>query len=372
MKKTKFCVWIFLVSLAALQPLMALAEADLSKLELASGFHIAIYAEGVANARSLTLGDDGTVYVGTRTEGKVYALPDADGDGQVDRVITVASGLNMPNGVAYYQGDLYVAEIQRIIRYKNIAATRDRSPRSEVVYDWFPKDAHHGWKYLRVGPYGKLYTAVGGPCNICLRKDEIYATLVRLNPDGSDFEIYAHGIRNTVGFDWHPETKELWFNDNGRDWLGDDVPPDELNHAAKPDQHFGFPYCHAGTIPDPEYGKEKNCQRFVAPAWRYPAHVAPLGMRFYTGQQFPAAYRHQLFVAQHGSWNRSVPQGYRIVVIKFDKDRPVAEDVFAHGWLPKQGRVWGRPVDILQMPDGALLVSDDLGGRIYRISYGGK
>ena len=309
--------------------------------------------------------------MGSRGSGKIYALPDYNKDGKPDKTIVVAQGLTMPIGVAFFKDDLFVAEVSRIVVFRNIAQNLNIAPKSEVVYDWFPKDPHHGAKYLRIGPDSKLYAPVGAPCNICKSEKAIYATMTRLNPDGSGFEIFAEGIRYSVGFDWHPETEELWFTENGRDWLGDDVPPDELNHAPAAGQHFGYPYCHAGDIPDPKFGSMKPCEEFTPPSWRFPAHVAPLGARFYRGKQFPKIYRHQLFVAQHGSWNRSEPQGYRIAVINFENGNPISEHVFAEGWLQANGKVLGRPVDILEMPDGSLLVSDDQRGVIYKITYAG-
>ncbi len=340
----------------------------LDKIKLPPGFHIAVYAGQIPNARAMALGDDGTVYVGSMG-GNVYALRDGDHDGKAEQVLTVASGLNDPNGVAFLNGDLYIAEIHRIVKLKAIAARLADPPQPEVVYDGYPKDRHHGWKYLRVGPDGKLYAPVGAPCNICLSENEIYASLTRLDADGKHFEIFARGIRNTVGFDWHPQTGELFFTDNGRDLLGDDIPPEELNSAPKAGLHFGYPYCHAGDIADPEFGKQRACAEFTPPAWKFPAHVAPLGLRFYRGQQFPAQYQGQLFVAQHGSWNRSVPQGYRVALVKFKDGKPVGDEVFAEGWLQANGDVLGRPVDILELADGSLLVSDDLRGAVYRIAY---
>ena len=341
----------------------------LQDVRLPAGFRIELYTDRTPNARSLALGDDGTVYVGTQTEGKVYAVRDDNGDGRADRVLTLASGINVPNGVAYLNGDLYIAENHRIVKLPGIPGRLADPPAPVPVYRDLPYDRHHGWKYLRVGPDGKLYVPVGAPCNICKPEREIFASLSRLDPDGSHAEIFARGIRNTVGFDWQPQTQDLYFTDNGRDWLGDDLPPEELNRANKPGLHFGYPYCHAGSIADPEFGKERPCSEFAGPAWTFPAHVAPLGLRFYQGKQFPESYRDQLFVAQHGSWNRSKPQGYRIVVVKFQNGRPVADEVFAEGWLSAGDDVSGRPVDILELADGSLLVSDDQSGAIYRISY---
>lgn len=366
-----------LAGLLPLIPGMALAlgvqaqhQDIVNKLHLPTGFSISVYADGLPNARSLALGDNGVVFVGTGKEGKVYAVPAHNGDGVAKPHQLIAEGLDMPNGVAYKDGALYVAAISRILRYDAISQHLEHPPKATVVYDKFPTDTHHGWKYLRFGPDGKLYTAVGAPCNICNPEQEIYTSLVRLNPDGSGLEILARGIRNTVGFDWQPQTQALYFNDNGRDYLGDDAPPDELNRWTGKGEHFGYPYCHGGDILDPEFAGDKKCADFTAPVWKYPAHVAALGMRFYQGGQFPAAYKNQLFVAQHGSWNRTEPQGYRVVLVKFDpKGQAVAEEEFITGWLGKNGEVFGRPVDILTLPDGGLLISDDKNGLIYKVVY---
>jgi len=351
---------------------MVRAEAlpgDIPGIDVPAGFHITRYSDQTPNARSLALGEDGTVYVGTMTEGNVYALQDNDRDGHAETVRTVVRGLNVPNGVAWYQGDLYIAELHRIIKIRDVAHHLDGNATFEPVYSGFPNEKHHGWKYLRVGPDHKLYTPVGAPCNICLPPNEMFTALTRMNPDGSHFEIYAKGLRNSVGFDWLPGTGELYATDNGRDYLGDDAPADELNRVSHAGQHFGYPWCHAGNIPDPEYGGQHACTEFEPPAWKFPAHVAALGIRFYQGKQFPAKYQGQLFVAQHGSWNRTQPQGYRVALVRFNDGKPVSEEVFASGWLHADGKASGRPVDILEMPDGALLVSDDLAGAVYRISY---
>jgi glucose/arabinose dehydrogenase len=306
--------------------------------------------------------------VGSRSAGKVYALVDLNQDQKADEVITIAEGLNKPNGVAFLDGSLYVAEISRVLRYDRIEARLKNPPRPVVVNDSFPKDEHHGWKFIRFGPDGRLYVPVGAPCNVCERKDPRYASIMRMKPDGTGLEIFARGVRNTVGFDWHPLTQELWFTDNGRDWMGDDLPPDELNHALEKGMHFGFPYCHGKNIPDPQFGKKHKCEEFVPPAMELGAHVASLGMRFYTGTMFPAEYRNQIFIAEHGSWNRSELAGYRVTLVKLEKGRAVKYEVFAEGWLDWAG-AWGRPVDVQVMPDGALLVSDDKAGAIYRIHY---
>lgn len=344
-------------------------SAALVKALLPKGFKLNLYTDQTPEARSLALGDDGTVYVGSLEQGKVYAVRDSDNDGSGDQVRIIASGLNFPNGVAFYQGALYVAEVQRILRYDNIAANFDHPPQPVVIYANLPHDLHHGYRYLRVGPDGKLYLGIGAPCNICQPHQDIYGSLARMDRDGSHFEIYARGVRNSVGFDWQPGSGDLYFSDNGRDWLGDDLPAEELNRVSAPGQHFGFPYCHGGDLADPQFGKGKACSNFTAPVWRFPAHVAPLGMRFYTGAQFPPEYRQQLFVAQHGSWNRSRPQGYRVVLVQFVNNQPVADKAFIDGWLNDAGKAVARPVDILQMPDGSLLVSDEMNGALYRISY---
>lgn len=345
------------------------ADAVIKKLHVLDGFAVSLFAENVPNARTLALGDNGVVYVGTRHKGSVYAVQDTDNDGVSDKRYELGKNLNMPNGVAFRDGALYVAEIGRISRFDNIGKLLNNPPKPVVVYDQLPSDTHHGWKYLRFGPDNKLYTAVGAPCNICNPEKPIYGSLVRLNADGTDFEIIARGIRNTVGFDWQPKTGQLYFTDNGRDYLGDDLPPEELNLWSQKGQHFGYPYCHGGDISDPEFGKLKDCAQSIPPVWKFKAHMAPLGMRFYTGSQFPARYKNQLFVAQHGSWNRAKAHGYRVVSLQFENGKPVSEQVFIDGWLTEQGEVLGRPTDILQMPDGSLLIADDTLGVIYKVKF---
>ena len=340
----------------------------LDKISLPPGFKISVYAGDVPGARSMTLSPNGTLFVGTRTLGAVYALVDRDRDNTAEEVITLVRGLNMPNGVAFRGGALYVAEVNRVLRYDNIEAALNDPPKPVVVNDTFPTDRRHGWKFIRFGPDGKLYVPVGAPCNICEPVEGRYAGIFRMEPDGTGLEPFARGVRNSVGFDWHPVTKELWFTDNGRDWMGDDMPPDELNHAPRKGLHFGFPYCHGRSVPDPEFGKKSKCEAFTPPARELGPHVASLGMRFYTGEMFPEKYRGQVFIAEHGSWNRSTPIGYRVTLVRLEGGRAVAYEVFAEGWL-QGGRAWGRPVDLLVMPDGALLVSDDHAGAIYRISY---
>jgi glucose/arabinose dehydrogenase len=340
----------------------------LEAIRLPEGFRISVYADSVPGARSMTRGPEGVLFVGSRDIGRVYALVDGDRDNRVDSIHIIAEGLRMPNGVAYRDGALYVAEISRVLRYDDIAVNLSDPPSPVVVNDSFPDDKWHGWKFIGFGPDGRLYVPVGAPCNVCLREDERYASIMRMNADGTGLEVFAHGVRNTVGFDWHPLTGELWFTDNGRDWMGDNRPPDELNRAPEPELHFGFPFCHGDSVVDPKYGEESVCRRHTPPALELGPHVAALGMRFYTGEMFPEQYRNQIFIAEHGSWNRSEKIGYRVILVRLDGTRAVGSTPFAEGWLQGE-EAWGRPVDVEVMPDGALLVSDDRAGAIYRIAY---
>lgn len=367
---------LFLTSIPLLYAEWALSanspQSVVQQLHAPKGFKITVFADNVPNARTMALGDKGIIYVGSRQAGNVYALQDSNQDGISDKRYLIAQNLKMPNGVAYKNGSLYVAEVSRISRFDNITTQLDTPPKATIIYDKLPKDEAHGWKVLKFGPDGKLYTAVGAPCNICEPTQDIYGSLIRLNPDGSELEILAQGIRNSVGFDWQPDTKQLFFTDNGRDELGDDVPPDELNAWSSKGQHFGFPYCHAGDIIDRDiHSPNKRCEQFVAPAWKFKAHIVPLGIHFYTGTQFPASYKNQAFVAQHGSWNRTKPQGYSVVSLTFKAGKPMAETVFIDGWLTAKDEVLGRPTDILQLPDGSLLISDDTLGVIYKVQYQG-
>lgn len=342
----------------------------LAQIELPEGFRIQVYADQLPEARSMARSAEGTLFVGTRETNAVYALRDTTGDYRADVVHTIAEGLNTPNGVAVRNGDLYVAEIQRILRYDNIDRRLADPPTPVVVTDAFPSDEHHGWKYIGFGPDDRLYVPVGAPCNICDAGDP-YAAIHRLAPDGSARTIVARGVRNTVGFDWHPETGDLWFTDNGRDWLGDDRPPDELNRLAEPGQHFGYPYVHGADLRDPEFGEGRDPSNDRAPVQALGPHVAALGMTFYTGTQFPEAYRGDVFVAEHGSWNRSTKIGYRVTRVQLNEaGEAIRYEPFATGWL-QDGDNWGRPVDVLQLPDGSLLISDDQTGTIYRITYEG-
>jgi glucose/arabinose dehydrogenase len=370
---------LFLISGLAIATLCILWFLDAScsernaspqRLEVPEGFEIKVWAEGLESARAMCLGDQGTLFVGSRSAGKVYALPDADGDFKADEVLTIAEGLQMPVGVAFKNGDLYISAVSEIYVLRDIENRLNNPGSPELITDAFPNETHHGWKFIDFGPDGKLYVPVGAPCNICLEDPETYATILRMNADGTGLETYARGIRNTVGFDWHPVTNELWFTDNGRDWLGDDLPPCELNRAHQKDLHFGYPFCHGDDISDPEFGDQRPCSDFVKPEYNFQAHTAPLGMCFYTGNQFPPSYNNAVFVAQHGSWNRSTKVGYRIMKVELNEAGTEVEsaEVFMKGF-EKNGEVIGRPVDVLVYTDGSLLISDDYAGKIYQVYY---
>jgi glucose/arabinose dehydrogenase len=359
--------------LDASMPAITSASADLplSSIKLPKGFYISVYAE-VENARSMAISPGGIVFVGNRNGDKVYAIKDTNGDFKADKKWIIASNLNMPNGVAFKDGNLYVAEVSRIHKFANIESKLDAPGKSEIIYDKFPKETHHGWKYIAFGPDGKLYVPVGAPCNICESKDPVYAAIHRMNADGTGLELFASGIRNSVGFAWHPETKDLWFTDNGRDMLGDEVPPCELNAASRKGMHFGYPYCHGGTIKDPEVGSKRSCDEFTKPMQNLGAHVAPLGLKFYSGNMFPPEYRNQIILAEHGSWNRSRKSGYQLSIVNIENGKVASYKPFATGWLDEsKQKVWGRPVDVLLLPDGSMLVSDDQADVIYRIVYNG-
>ena len=325
---------------------------------------MSLWASGINNARVMTWGDKGTLFVSSRVAGNVYAIVDK---GSTREVKTIAKGLNLPNGIAFRNGALYVAEIHRITRMDGIEDKLDSPPPMTVVYDTLPKDAPHGWKYLAFGPDGKLYFNIGAPCNICLPPDT-HANISRINPDGTGFEYWAHGVRNSVGFDWHPVTKELYFATHGRDWLGEDVPSDRLDHAPRKGLHFGFPYCHQGDIPDPEFSKGRSCVEFAAPLLKTGPHVAGNGVQFYTGSMFPGEYRNRMFLAQRGAWNRTQKTGFKVMMVTLRGNDVPKYETFAEGWLDGD-RFWGRPVYTQQMKDGSLLISDDYAGAIYRVSY---
>jgi glucose/arabinose dehydrogenase len=349
---------------ASLTPADAGAQLPLGRLDMPAGFAIEVFAT-VPGARSLAVADQGArIYVGTRGD-RVFAVLDPERDRIANQVVEVAAGLKVPNGLAVApDGALFVVEQHQISRF-------DPSGEREVVVPpgVLPDFRHHGWRYAAFGPDERLYVTVGAPCNVCeVRGFE--GAIVRMRPDGHELEIFARGVRNSLGLDWHPETGELFFTDNGGDGLGDLVPPDELNRAPERDLHFGYPYVHAPGQPYPQLAGREPPGPVAHPAVRFEAHVAALGIRFYRGRMFPRDYRHDAFVAQHGSWNRSEPIGYRIVRVRFDASgRPTGTDVFIDGWLGSSGRAWGRPVDIAELPDGSLLVSDDEAGAIYRVTY---
>ena len=355
-------------------------KTQLENLILPEGFKIQLYASDVENARSMAISPSGTIFVGNRRSDNVFALKDTDGDNIVDKKYLITDKLkNMPNGVAFHDGDLYVAEVNKIWKFENIEENLSYADKFDeyleepiLISDDFPSDRHHGWKYISFGPDGKLYVPVGAPCNICESRNEIYASITRMNSDGSNREIYVKGVRNTVGFTWHPETKQLWFTDNGRDMLGDNIPPCELNKVTEKDQHFGYPYCHGNDIGDPEFGGKYSCSDFVMPVQNLGPHVAPLGLKFYTGKMFPDEYKGDIFIAEHGSWNRSKKIGYRISRVKIENNKSVGYETFIYGWLDDdEQEAWGRPVDILILEDGSMLISDDKANAIYRVTYTG-
>ena len=342
------------------------AAIHLDKLQLPPGFVISVLTDDVKNARQLALGSAGTLFVGTQREGKVFALANALKP-NAGRVVTLASGLSMPSGVAFYRGDLYVGAVNTVLRFRDIESNLAENGSPEVVTDDLPDKTHHGWKYLGFAPDGALFVPVGAPCNICLSEDPRFASILRMNPDNGQTTIFARGIRNTVGFAWHPDTGDLWFTDNGRDLMGDDVPADEVNVATAAGQHFGYPHVHAGDIADPKFGTDTNLASYVPPIIKIQAHSAALGAGFYTGDQFPDRYHNALFIAEHGSWNRSSKVGYRVSVVTEDT-AGTHYAPFITGWLDGQ-KNWGRPNDVLMAPDGSLLISDDQAGAVYRVSY---
>ena len=339
-----------------------------AKLKLPKGFKIELYASGVDNARTLRLGDKGTVFVSSRLKDNIHAIVDKDGKREVK---VIASGLHRPNGIVLHNGTLYIAELYQISKIENIEDKLDNPPKPTVIYSDLPKDEPHGWKYLTVGPDNKLYFQVGAPCNICMPSDA-HAQIRRINLDGTGAEVVARGIRQIVGMDWHPVTKQLYFTEHSRDWLSEDFPQDKLNRLANPGKdNFGFPYCHQGNLPDPEFGWGRSCDEFTKPLALLGPHAAPLGMRFYTGNMFPAEYRGMILIARHGSWNRTVKFGGDIAIAKLNKDGTVKSvEPFITGFIENNNYL-GRPADVLLMKDGSLLVSDDYNGAVYRVSYGG-
>ena len=348
-------------------PPIPTAADKLPKLKAPAGFKVEVYQSGILDARGLRRGDKGTIFVSSLfVAGKIYAITEKGGKREVK---TILSDLELPSGIEFRKGALYVATPKKIMRYDNIEDNLDKPPQPIVIYDKLPGDVPHGWKFLRFGPDDKLYVPIGAPCNICDAGDK-YTQIFRINADGSGMEVVARGVRNTVGFDFHPKTKELWFTDNQRDWLAEDFPLDELNRLKNPGKdHFGYPYCHSGTMTDPEFGWGKSCADYVKPAALLGAHMAPLGMRFYTGKMFPAKYRGAIFIARHGPWNRTKKDADVSVAYLDGNSRVTRVEPFLTGWA-KDNEYLGRPVDLLTLPDGSLLVSDDHAGAVYRVSYG--
>jgi glucose/arabinose dehydrogenase len=348
----------------------AVDKLPVAKMKLPPGFKAEVWASNILDARSLRQGDQGTVFVSSLfVAGKIYAVVDK---GNTREVKTIAEKLQLPSGVEYHKGSLYVATPKEIMRYDNIEASLDKPPAPVTIYDKLPGDVPHGWKFIKVGPDGKLYVPVGAPCNICEPSDN-HAKIMRMNLDGTNVETVARGVRNTVGFDFDPKTGHLWFTDNQRDWLSEDLPNDELNHLTQAgNQHFGYPYCHQGNFTDPELGWGKSCDDYAKPVALLGAHTAPLGMRFYTGKMFPQKYHGAIFIARHGSWNRTKKTGSDIVVAWPDAKGGVSRvETFLTG-LIENNEYLGRPADVMVMKDGSLLVSDDHNGAIYRISYSSR
>src|SRR4030095_9369324 len=334
-------------------------EIPVDKIKLPPGFKAELWASGINNARVMTWGSKGTLFVSSRVAGNVYAIVDK---GSSREVKTIAKGLNLPNGVAFRDGTLYIAEIHRITKMVGIEDKLDSPPAMEVVYDTLPKDLPHGWKYLAFGPDGKLYFNIGAPCNICVPPDT-HANISRVSADGTGFEYVAHGVRNSVGFDWHPATKELYFSTHARDWLGDDVPSDRLDVASKKGMHFGFPFCHQGDILDPEFGRGRSCGEFAQALIKTGPPGAGNGVQLYTGAMVPGEYKNRMFLAQRGSWNRTQKSGFKVMMVTLNAGSAPKYEVFAEGWLQGE-EIWGRPVYTQQMKDGSLLISDDYGGAI--------
>jgi glucose/arabinose dehydrogenase len=338
-----------------------------TKLHLPKNFQIEVYASGIPDARSLRVDDKGTVFVSSRRQDKVYAIVDNNGKREVK---IVAKGLNSPNGIALHNGTLYIAEINKISKIDNIESQLDNAQQPTVIYSDLPSDAPHGWKFLAVGPDNKLYFNIGAPCNICM-PPPTHAQLRRINLDGSGAEVIAYGIRQVVGMDFHPISKVLYFTENQRDWLSEDQPNDKLNRLLHPGQdNFGYPYCHGGDILDPQFGWGRSCNEFAKPVAQLGPHSAPLGMRFYTGHMFPGQYRNMIFIARHGSWNKTHKIGGDVVIALLNSDGTVRSvEPFITGFLV-DNKYLGRPVDMEFLKDGSMLLSDDFNGAVYRITYG--
>jgi glucose/arabinose dehydrogenase len=353
---------LVLIILMLLPPSVSCSDSLLTeRIKLPDNFRIEVYASDIQSARAMTFAEDGTLFAGSKN-GNVYAITKSRD------VYIVDKGLDLPIGIDYHNNDLYVSDLSKIRKYKNILKHLKQRPIPVIINDNLPGDTHHGGKFIKIGPDNKIYLTIGAPCNVCLKVDERYATISRMDINGGNFEVYAKGVRNSVGFDWHPGTGELWFTDNGRDWMGDYEPPDELNRSNNTRQHFGFPFVHGRQIKDPDYGDRKPEINFIPPEYELPAHTASLGMRFYTGNMFPDYYKNGIFVAEHGSWNRSTKIGYRVSFIKITNNKAASYEIFASGWLDNNNS-WGRPADVEPGPDGALYVSDDKADAIYRIYY---
>jgi glucose/arabinose dehydrogenase len=345
------------------------SEIPVDKIKLPRGFKAELWASGMPGARAMAVSEDGKkVYLGTRVIGRVYEVSD---DGSKRTVRVVVDKLTQPAGVAVNKGSLYVFAIDKVLRFDNIASSPNAQPVDLTKAFDLPPEQHHNWKYVAFGPDGKLYVPFGAPCNICEPPSKEYAQIRRYNPDGSGKEVIATGVRNSVGFDWHPKTKELWFTDHGRDWAGDSGPQDELNKISKPGGNYGFPYCHANGIVDPDIKKADACKGVTRPVALMGPHAAVMGVKFYTGKMFPSEYQNTMFVVRKGSWNRSKPFGFDVVNVRVDGEGKASIKTFAGGF--QEGgegyKFWGRPAYVHQMPDGALLLSDEQNGAIYRISY---
>ena len=339
-------------------------------INLPPGFSLSLYADELPGARQMALGEQGTVFVGSNQGGKTYALINKNNALEAEKTVIIKNDLELPTGVAVQQGTLYVAGLDKIIRYKEIEKqlVSNSKPQSMLLTSTLPGKSHHGRRVLEFSPDGKLFATVGMPCNICELQDPYMGSILQINLTSGKASVYASGVRNSVGLAWQPDTHKLWFTDNGRDWLGNDLPPDELNTADKPGMHFGFPYFYGNNQAEQDYQAKQTPFNATPPTLELQAHSAPLGLSFYTGDMFPQEYKNSLFIAQHGSWNRAGKVGYQILNVKLKGDKVISSSIFAKGWLTGQS-VSGQPVDILQLHDGSILISDDKAGAIYRISY---
>lgn len=374
MLKKSYLTFIAVMISSAFSSISAAQDVELDKLVLPEGFSIDIYAR-VSNPRQMSLGDDGTVYVGSRNSagGRIFAVLNPTSAAKASEVIVIDGGLKSPSGLTYKDGDLYVGAISRIYKYNDIANNLRSGNDPEIITDKLPTRTHHGWKFIEFGPDGLLYVPVGAPCNICLSDDEIFASILRMDVNNPDqpFELYASGVRNTVGFDWDPNSGDLWFTDNGRDAMGDELPADELNRAPNKGMHFGYPFIHQGDIPDPEFGKGKNASDYTAPAQNLAPHAGAIGMAFYKGDMFPEHFKNNIIIAEHGSWNRTEAAGHTghmLTLVTVENGKAVKYEPFITGFL-QNNKAWGRPADVLELKDGSLLIADDEANAIYRVTY---